>query len=598
MLPLRPLLFLLTVLSARLLPGAEARQFVLMERTLPPAEFVWQSLRILESMTSAELVRTASEFLEARQLGAPVMDSERLLLIAWAERDAHTALQFASAGLRLESENPWREERVSESIPLLAALLCRFAADDWKKALSCLTSCPATDAGVLYRQRVAWLWQPELKRLSSFLESLTVGVSSEDNLRRITEPILWASVQRHSWKATSRAAASLRYPTMRKIARERLAQLKSAPPLPQGKPAPRRNSSSRKIRELLQLSASSALAPLGLRRAVVALPCPEAAALRDEMITASVAPDDPAVWMLTMHAANDPTLSAGPSADSMIAGVRAQQTAAALHPRRPAMDAAAFVTELRNISSPSAVRDALSGFLLTKPGQDIIRGQLGSPLMAFAGELQLPAMHWRPSLLAAVREGAGPAALSYARSLPGETPSSLRQLRIELLSVWALINYGSFLREAPAACVPEECSRALASAAPWLPVSIVAGAPMEFLDTLPDAWWESLALSDPERGYTLLETSPPSMAGAVRAFAAGAIRTGPERVVNLIRRKSLPESEWPLDRMLFWHPEQPKKISPPVSAEAWELQLRQFQKRFPIRDISVLRTPQESRSGR
>jgi hypothetical protein len=198
--------------------------------------------------------------------------------------------------------------------------------------------------------------------------------------------------------------------------------------------------------------------------------------------------------------------------------------------------------EIRALTSPEDQREALSGYLTGRPAREIIVQQLGSPLMAFAKQVELPAIRWRAALCGAAAAGAGEAALTVAASFKENRREVSPEIQTAVIQAWALSDLPSLCRFSESrADVPQRdmLAKGFGPVLPFLPVPAQLDPdhtiPSSLLTLTPAMHWQFLGCEAREAGFRFLErhATEPEYREEVWLFAKGAARYEPARAMAL-----------------------------------------------------------------
>jgi hypothetical protein len=200
--------------------------------------------------------------------------------------------------------------------------------------------------------------------------------------------------------------------------------------------------------------------------------------------------------------------------------------------------------EMRTMTSVEDQRDALSGYLAGPTVREIIVKQLGSPLMAFAKQIDLPAYRWRAALSCAAAAGSGEAALEAASAIAAKSKTDRADLETAVVHAWALSDPASLSRSFE---MPDEAgrrdllARQFGTAIPWLSVTAVLNPDKPLTTGLltfaPRMHWPFRALEAREETFRFFEghAKEPGYEDAIERFADAAARYAPERAAALQR---------------------------------------------------------------
>lgn len=464
----RPMLRLLLAVLLFSLPTARthaepAAELALLELTEPGAAFVWQAANRVAALPLPDLAATAGRYWKARR-DAIYPAAESLVTVRYADLAPQAAAEKAIALLREDAATGAGSALERDA----AQLWNRLARRDWKAARALLAQVPGESLVPRFWQTAAVGHRLSLEQLRIFIPALDRSLTGPAQERALF-PAVWNAVTAHGWRATQRTLATTGSDRLRKQTAAMLRELKERPPFEGGPPGTLTPPADRTLRRLLALDSvpgDGGRFPFPLHAAVSALPPEEAAAAAEKLAAAPGQPGHWLGWMLFMRAATAGLPDAARLAtETGNQSLRASHAPAVCPPPLPMDNPGALATALRAMESPEARRYALESYFLSPPGQEILRQELGSPIIALAHTEKLPAIFWRPALCRAAASGAAEAALRAASGLSWEPAVGRDLLRLDILRAWALADLPAFTLYTTTLTNPDEITPAQAALA-------------------------------------------------------------------------------------------------------------------------------------
>jgi hypothetical protein len=340
--------------------------------------------------------------------------------------------------------------------------------------------------------------------------------------------------------------------------------------------------------------------PFPLFRAVLKLSPAEAHELARQLPRDPQPPGSWLAWILFMRAADGDAAAALPVATGLSTGeLDASLPLTTLYTLRSEIDLNTALGEMRAMSSIEDQRDALSGYLTGPAAREIIVQQLGSPLMAFAKQIELPSSRWRAALCAAAAAGSGEAVLNAAASMQENAKVERSGLQTAVIQAWGLTDMPSLCRYAASLADAEQIemmNRSFGSLVPWLSAGIQLDSakplPPKLTAFAPKMHWLFLAGEAREQAFRFLEqhAKDPDYRDAIGKFTEAAVRYEPERSVALHRLAGFTGDSDLVGRLVRFHGDEPKVLAAALSTDKqWEFAGREMAQIYPDKTLSLLK---------
>ncbi len=552
----------------------------LRELTQPPGLYLWRTLKDLETLNTAQLRTLVHRVWMVSRRYARLAGTE-VLIDAWAERDPGGIVADMLTIMRWEDEDPLVGDYDIDIESEAARQWCRLAERDWPRALSLLGKLNDGESGTQFREAVSSLLVLPPDRLPAFTAAFAPASSHPD---KVMERIVWASVKAHGLPTVKRAVAKITNKRLRPVIQAALQKAPNSEDGPQKAPPAPPRLESVSLQRLLALDSGMDKRfrfPFPLLREVLKLTPEEALQLALQLPRDPQPPGDWLAWTLFMRAADGDPVAAQPVAAGLsTAGLDVSHPLTTLYALRADMDLDKALQEMRAMTSVEDQRDALSGYLTGHPAQEIIVRQLGSPLMAFVKQVELPAHRWRSALNCAAAAGSGEAALEVAATIQENSKASRPGLEAAVVQAWALSDLASLDRYSESLKDParsDQVTRDFGTAIPWLPVSAVLNPdkPLSarLLTFAPGMHWPFLAREAREETFRFLEGHAKESVyrDVIGRFTEAATRHAPERAMMLHRLAGFEGETDLVSQIVLSHGDEPKVLASTFSTDRqWE----------------------------
>lgn len=521
---------------------------MLRELTQPPGLFVWNMIKDLDKLSTAQL-RTLAHLSWITRRRDNESSAISLVVEAWADRDLAGAISDILTITGWEDADPWIGDNDVDLENYACVLWDRLARRDWKRALALAEQVTGAETAGHFFKGVAYHRSLSPEQLPAFL-AVAARKAHGEILNKVIQSSVWDVVHYHGSAAARRGLAKMK---------DRVVRERAESEVPRGEREARASAGDKNgdsgqpvvrdplLKGLLRLDARKDdewYFPYPLLRAVEKL-TPRAALI----LTQRIPPEDQVghwlSWMLFMRAAEEDPVAALPAAATAgMGGVGATQPIATLYALRAEMDVETAVREIRAMTSPAMQREALSGYLTGGPARKIIASQQGSPLTALASQIQLPAQYWRPSLCGLAAAGEAEAALQMAEGLPADKIHARSTLIRNIMMAWglsdlaSLCRYGEKLEDGDRL---EMVRLAMADVLPFLPASrqldVEHPLPPKLLNEITDIHWPFMAYEAREAGFHFFvrHAKEDDYKRGIADFAEYAAKYEPERALALLQ---------------------------------------------------------------
>jgi hypothetical protein len=571
----------------------------LRELTLPPGLFLWRTLKEVEGLNTAQLRTLVHRlWIVRRRYFSPA--AKEILVDAWADRDLAGAVADMLTISRWEDDDPWIGSYDIDIEMETALLWCRLAGQNWKQALTLLEKVNHAESGRQFWEGLSSFLTLPPDHLPAFATALA---SRPQEVTELIKRVVWSSAKEHGSAATERAAGKIKNRSLRDLALTALDKMQDPaddpPSSPQAAPA-LENATLRKLLALDNGTETRFRFPFPLLRAVLKLTSAEALDLAKQLPRHPQPPGYWLAWTLFMRAADgDPAAAQSVAAGLSTGGLNASRPMATLFALRADMDVDRALKEMQDIPSIEDQRDALSGYLTGKSARDIIVKQLGSPLTAFAKQIELPADRWRTALCCAAASGAGEAALKAAASIKENPNAEWPGLRAGVIQAWALSDLPSFCKFAETIADGDHSNIILdgfGNVLPFLPEAALLNPehplPPKLVARAPEMHWQFLAFEARAEAFRNLgqHAKEPEYADAIRRFTQAAARYEPERAMALHRQSVVSGEPGPVEQIVYFHADEPKVLAATLSTdEQWERAGTEMARHFPDKALALLK---------